>query len=321
MTDKEIYRNFCKNEPSIPLFCKDWWLDAVCGENGWDVAVVQKGGKIVATMPYHIRKQWGMTSIRMPNLTQTMGPWLAESNSKYEKKLSQQKNVMTELIKKLPPFDRFRQNFHNSISNWLPFFWHQFEQTTRYTYVIEDLRNTEKIWDGLNSRVIRNIKKAKKRFGIQVCTDLGIDVFLDLNEMTFSRQNISLPYTRDFVHRLDSACVAHNARKSFFGKDDKGKIHAAVYIVWDEDSAYYLMGGSDPSLRKSEANSLCMWSAIKFASTVTKKFDFEGSMIESVERYFRSFGARQIPYFQLEKTNSRLLQIYRDVRSWAKKSS
>jgi hypothetical protein len=319
MPDKEIYRNHCKTEPSVPLFCKDWWLDAVCGESGWDVAVVQVGGKVVATMPYHIRKQCGKTFIRMPKLTQTMGPWLADSNSKYAKRLSQQKKNMTELIKKLPPFDRFQQNFHNSISNWLPFFWYQFEQTTRYTYVIEDLTDIEKIWDGLLSSIKRNIKKAKKRFGIQVCADLGLDLFLDLNEMTFSRQNMKLPYTRDFVHILDSACVAHNARKTFFAQDDMGKIHAAIYIVWDENSAYYLMGGSDPSLRNSGANSLCMWSAIKFASTVTKKFDFEGSMIESVERYFRSFGAKQIPYFRLEKNNSRLLQIYRDVRSWTKK--
>jgi hypothetical protein len=76
------------------------------------------------------------------------------------------------------------------------------------------------------------------------------------------------------------------------------------------------MGGSDPELRNSGANSLCMWEAIKFASTVTKAFDFEGSMIESVERFFRAFGARQVPYFQISKINSPFVKIYRDIRSW-----
>ena len=49
-----------------------------------------------------------------------------------------------------------------------------------------------------------------------------------------------------------------------------------------------------------------MWEAIKFAATVTKKFDFEGSIIEPIERFFRAFGGRQIPYFQVSKTSRRM---------------
>jgi len=30
-------------------------------------------------------------------------------------------------------------------------------------------------------------------------------------------------------------------------------------------------------------------------------FDFEGSMIEPVERFFRSFGAQRVPYFGITK--------------------
>jgi hypothetical protein len=108
---------------------------------------------------------------------------------------------------------------------------------------------------------------------------------------------------------LDNSCKANNSRKIFYARDDQGTVHAAIYIVWDEISAYYLMGGTDQSYRNSGATSLCMWEAIKFASTVTERFDFEGSMIESVERFFRAFGARQIPYFQIRKVNSRLLKL------------
>ena len=45
-------------------------------------------------------------------------------------------------------------------------------------------------------------------------------------------------------------------------------------------------------------------------------FDFEGSMIESVERFFRAFGGQQRPYFHVTKTSSRLMKMRRDVRSW-----
>ena len=103
------------------------------------------------------------------------------------------------------------------------------------------------------------------------------------------------------VKKIDQACSKRNCRKIFFARDLQNRTHAALYLIWDENSAYYLMGGSDPALRNSGANSLLMWEAIQFASTVTNKFDFEGSMIEPIERFFRSFGAKQIPYSYISK--------------------
>jgi hypothetical protein len=32
-------------------------------------------------------------------------------------------------------------------------------------------------------------------------------------------------------------------------------------------------------------------------------------MIEPVERFFRAFGAKQMPYFQVSKINARLLRL------------
>ena len=44
MTKKEKYQELCKYEKSIPIFSKDWWMDAVCGEDNWDVLLVEGGG-------------------------------------------------------------------------------------------------------------------------------------------------------------------------------------------------------------------------------------------------------------------------------------
>ena len=85
----------------------------------------------------------------------------------------------------------------------------------------------------------------------------------------------------------------------------------AAIIFWNPDSAYYLMGGRNPKLRSSGATSLCMWEAIQFSASVTKSFDFEGSMNEPVERFFRAFGAVQTLYFSIKKTPSRLIKIRR----------
>ncbi len=211
---------------------------------------------------------------------------------------------MTALIDQLPSCDYFLQNFHYSVTNWLHFHWRGFNQTTRYTYVIEDLVDMVAVWKEFLENIRCDIRKAQKQVTIK--SDLDLETFLDVNALTFQRQGHALPYSRELVRRLDGVCAEHNARRIFYAQDSSGRIHAAIYIVWGENSAYYIMGGGDPELRNSGATSLCMWEAIQFAAGVTRKFDFEGSMIEPVERFFRAFGAKQVPYFSISKTNSRL---------------
>ena len=100
------------------------------------------------------------------------------------------------------------------------------------------------------------------------------------------------------------------------GKDDKGNTHAAVYLVWNDDCIWYLMGGGDPNLRSSGATSLIIWHSIKFAALEQKAFDFEGSMLEPVERYFRGFGALQVPYFTVSRSNSLKFNILKSISTF-----
>ena len=60
-------------------------------------------------------------------------------------------------------------------------------------------------------------------------------------------------------------------------------------------SAYDLMGGSDPSLRTQRGDPLLTWEAIN-AGQVTRRYDFEGSMLRRVERFVRAFGGRQVQF-------------------------
>ena len=309
------YRTLCANEPSIPLFSQAWWLDATAGEGCWDVVLVEKGDTIVATMPYVVRKRYGLTVLGQPNLTQTLGPWLCETGAKYSNKLGQHKDWLQALVAQLPPFAHFTQNWNWQMGNWLPFYWAGFTQTTRYTYILHKLADEQALWQGLQENIRREIKKAINRFKLVVRDDLSADDFLVLNRMTFARQGMAVPYTDDFVNKLDQACAARQARYILIAEDEQGRCHAGVYIVWDQNSAYYLMGGGDPELRNSGATSLCMWEAIKFARQVTKRFDFEGSMIEPVERFFRAFGAQQTPYFTVSKTPSHILKTAFFMRS------
>jgi len=281
------------------IFCQPWWLDAVA-ENRWDKVEIKKGDQLVARLPY----AWSngrREELVMPQLTQILGPWVDVGNGKLCSQLARHKDLMQELIAGLPAFNLFQQNFHYSIDNWLPWYWKKFQQTTRYTYVLEDLSDSEAIWNGFASNIKSDVRKAKKQ--VEIETPDSADDFFELNEMVFQRQSQSVPYKRSFLEKLDDACSQRGRRKIFLARGLDGQPHAACYIVWDSESAYYLLGGGHPELRRSGATSLCVWEAIQFAACVTKKFDFEGSMVEPIERFFRGFGATPKPYFRITKSN------------------
>lgn len=308
LSNKEIYRQLCEREPSIPLFSQAWWLDSVAGVDGWDVVLVEDGGEIVASMPFTIKRAYGFTIISQPILTQNLGPWLKSSDAKYSRRLSLQKKRIQELFAQLPTFDHFQQNWHSDITNWLPVYWLGFHQTTRYTYAITDLSNLDAVLSNFDSSYRNKIKKASKI--VKVKEDLSIETFHQINALTFSRQNVSIPYTLEFLKNHDEILAQMNKRKILYAEDSEGKIHSALYLTWDANSSYVHMVGEDPDLRNSGAGILLIWEAIKYTaqSLGLNKFDFEGSMLETVEPVRRDCGGIQVPYFTITKTPSRILK-------------
>lgn len=295
------------------IFVQPWWLDAVAPQ-AWDAVTLEENGRLVARMPYVVQRRYGFTALVKPPLTQTLGVWLAPDDSKYTTQLSRCHQRISALIEKLPPFDYFSQTFPYTFTNWLPFYWAGFQQTTHYTYVIDDLSDLDAVWQATRSNIRTDVRKAQKQLALR--TDLGLDAFLPLNEKTFARQGLPVPYSAALVQRIDAACGQRQQRQMFFAEDAQGRLHAAAYLVWDEESAYYLLSGSDPDLRHSGAVSMVMWEAIRFAASVTRRFDFEGSMIQPIERFFRAFGARQTPYMHISKINALSMKVALDMRSW-----
>lgn len=108
--------------------------------------------------------------------------------------------------------------------------------------------------------------------------------------------------------------VNNNCGEVLAAIDKDEKIHSILLYVWDHKSAYYLHGLTRQAFKNTGSMSLLLWEAIKRSKMSVKSFNFEGSMNPNIERYFRSFGGVQTPYFNLNQTNSKLLQLYQLVR-------
>ena len=296
------YDELVTRSPQGSIFAHRWWLEAVA-PGMYEILEIKKGDGIQAAWPIVYLKDDGAKHVFMPALTQKLGILFAPSNAKPVEKQSKNQKLTSELIEQLGDADSFHQNFHENFTDWLPFYWRGYSQTARYTYVLEDISDPTTLWHSLRRNHRRDIQRAK-RLGIRIKDDLEIARFLEMNRKTFTRQGREPLANDELICRLDRACSANAGRRIFAGIDSQGRVHAAVYVAWVDNTAYYLMGGSEPDLRESGAQLLALWEAINFSGSVVKRFDFEGSMLPQIESGFRGFGAKQLSYFSITKAPS-----------------
>jgi lipid II:glycine glycyltransferase (peptidoglycan interpeptide bridge formation enzyme) len=306
MTNKETYKILCESEPSIPIYSRDWWLDCVCGKDKWDVLLSLKDNEIEAAMLIYLPLKGVIT---MPPYTQVMGIWFnpAHESESYSKNLYRKQLLCDYFISHLPPHHYFLQNFHYSFTDWLPFYWKGYRQTTRYNYILPDIKNPDKWENQLSGDVKRNISKARDKYRIEIKRNISTELFMRINNLTFERQKTKTVHP-ETLQKIIDVSRSKNQGDIWGAFDEQGRLHAAVFIVWQDSCAYYIAGGSDPELRGSGAHAYALWKAIGDVAEHSSSFDFEGSMIQGVEHFFRGFGAIQMPFYTLSKGKIYLIE-------------
>lgn len=148
MTNKEKYEEFCKTA-YIPIFSKSWWMDAVCGPDNWDVWLYDNGEQILAAMPYYMEQRGPYRYITKAPLTQNNGLLFRKDDTRKavtEAELQEKIiNAACAFIKEMG-VDVYEQQFHHSFQNWQPFFWNNYTNILRYTYVILDTSDIDQVF-------------------------------------------------------------------------------------------------------------------------------------------------------------------------------
>lgn len=308
-----MYIEFCNRQPTIPIFSQPWWLNAVCGEKNWDVILVKKDNKIVGSFPIYkvSRKSIGIKAITMPRLTQKLGPYIVyPNNQKESSKLSYEKEILSEIISQIPKNDYLAINFDYIYTNWLPFYWNGFNQTTRYTYIIEDISNPKLVFDNFSGNKKTDIRKAQKFVTIKY--DLPCESFLNYYDNSLAKLNDSLSFSKDLFRTIYENAYRKNQGRIIYavGKENMDDIYGAIFYVWDAVSIYVITTVFDPDFRTYAASSLLFYQIMVNNRNSGLKFDFEGSSIEKIENSYNKFGTKQVPFFVISKKYSWKYKVY-----------
>lgn len=279
------------------VFEEAWWLDTVA-PGRWKEVCIENNKKVIARWAVCYRGK----RIAMPSLTQTCSPWILVEGGKKKYKSNEYMNqVIDEILEKVSEYRSISIMLDSSTTYFLPYLWNGFEVKPYISYQIRNLNNIEDIFDGFSKNIRRDIRAAEKK--LRVSYEYSAEILYPVLEKTFFEQKRKCPVTKELLEKILQNARKHHAGKMISAIDEEGTIHASAFFLYDERRCYYLLGGKDASCRNSNGLTLVIWEGIKFASSVSKVFDFEGSVIQGIENHFRRFGGEPVVYYQVKRQN------------------
>ncbi len=178
------------------------------------------------------------------------------------------------------------------------FQWNKWKVKVNYTYQINLNQTEDELFNQLSSEKRKSIRRCKKD-EIIIQEEKNYETVKQLVLKTFQRQKKTINI--NYLDKIFSQWADGKNSFAFVACSNQKPI-AATFCVYDSKVCYYLLGGYDNEFAHHGAGVSCMWySILKSKSMGVNIFDFEGSMLPAVERYFRDFGGHPVPYYACER--------------------
>lgn len=302
---------------SASVYYETWWIKLMSKPNHFEIIEFNDDNGLICYFPYVLYEKrlffQTHTIISMPKFTQCLGPYINKTTIKW----SEYKKIVNYIIDNLPKHSYFDMRFNTVITDWLPWYWRGYKQKTLYTFQIKLNNSIECIFDNFKPRTKNEIRYALKN-NYNVLHFQSIDDIYPLIEMTYLKQNLNVPYSKDFLSAIHNECIKHESINILLIEDENGVKQAGAVLIFNKYSTINLITAKNYFYNNRGVTELLIYESIKFASNKSQVFDFEGSMIESINDFYRSFSPELIPYFEITKYNNRFFYFVTMLFSFTK---
>ncbi len=294
---------FCeKAEPSIGVFGSKKWLSIY--ENTLTLIGIYKDEhQLIGGFYFLNTKKYGFTFIKLPPYTPHCGLFFL-SDSKNNSSVN---NFSKEVMNEVCTYFSDQKSaltvlaFPSNIIDFQPFIWSKYKVIPNYTYRINLDKSLEYIKSNFDSKNRNVINKAIKEE-------------VTVTENSLPKENL-FQFFVDSLNTTDANIYKEELKNVFLKFSDttnsfsmvahKNKeLLGTVFCVFDKNTCYYLLGGVNKKSGVQGVNNILVQKCIEKAKELgCKTFDFEGSMLKGVEKFFRSFGPELVPYFTVNKAS------------------
>ena len=285
LTRKELditkYDRCITNACNTRIYAYSWYLDIVCDD--WDVLITEN---YQVVMPLPKRKKYGINYIYLPPWCQQLGLF-----SKDDITASLIDQFIAHIPKKFKMIDVFF-NSENSVQ--------QKKRKARKNFILSLNRPYKAIYDQFSKGRRSSIKKGSKE-GLTIKENYKSEKIIE-----FFKQHKGNELNKDEADYLVLNKLMAKALTMGFAESlgvvnlDKELIGGAFFLK-DQHRVTYLFSAINKEGRDKQAMSFLIDRMIKKYANNELIFDFEGSVIDELASFFKSFGAEQETYFHLKR--------------------
>jgi hypothetical protein len=270
---------------SLP-YAYTWYIDALCTK--WIALIV---GEYDFVMPIAIGRKWGFLYAYQPLFCQQLGVFYRSRNE-----------VIIDLMLKTA----FKQFLYINLNI-------NFDNTTKTR--LRGLSKKENLVLKLSGKhtetqkkysdnTLRNIKKGQKAgLTFEAGDKRSYENFTDFYiTNTAIKDSHFKPKHADTLKCLIHQFVIQDCGRLFLAKTTDGEICAGVMVVETPDRIIHLLPAADEHARQNGAMQFLVDAMLHHYAGSDKVYDFEGSSVKSIARFYEGFGAETEGFFMLEKS-------------------
>ncbi|MDP2424306.1 MAG: GNAT family N-acetyltransferase [Bacteroidales bacterium] len=284
------------------VYAWSWYLDIVC--DGWEALVE---GNYTRIFPLTPARKAGIRYLFQPPFTQQLGLF---------SKGSPGGDMTDAYLSELQKFYRFAEinlNHCNRVQQA------KCRVVMRRNYELDMIQPYQDLRLLYSENTIRNIRKAEKE-GISITNiaDPKSIIALFRQQKGKDLKNFK-PQHYTILEQLIYKCLYKNMAISLGAYDRFNHLVAGAFLLKSHHRLIFIFSATSPAARASGAMHLLIDTIIQNHSSQALTFDFEGSDIPGLARFYAGFGSKEVMYPQvfinrlpwLISTGVRLIKVLR----------
>ncbi len=298
--DSELWDRFINESPQKIIYATSGYLDCACPN--WSAIICKHGEKWLGVMPLNISKKFYQEYSLKPPLIQYLGIFFTEMDEKMHRLIHLKKTIIENIIKAIPQKVKlYSHNFSPSFDYFMPFYWNKFEIRPFHSYNLSLDNSLQEIYSNFSQSVTKRIARSEK-LNLKCIENNSIN---NLIKIMVGRKIIDKKVGNKFEELWKFIDSKKNGFTIYIADPLTNQIYCGGAFLIDNDRIILLASALDFRFKKTGAHALLVWKGIQKAHQIggIRIFDFEGSMIKSIENYTRAFGATPIVYYNISRNN------------------
>lgn len=298
ISDTQLFSE--KAEPFTGVFGSKAWL-SMYGKDLVMIGIFKDEHQMIGGFYYLKTKKLGFDFIKLPPYTPHCGLFFQSESKNRSSANGFSKEVMQEVCLYFSSLKSALTilAFPAEIIDMQAFIWNKYKVVPNYTYRIDLSQSLEDIRGNFDPKNRNAINKALKE---EVTTTLNAHSKQEV--LTFFKTQLSATGANIYENILQKILLefSDDANSFCFSATKNKELLGMVFCIYDKHACYYLLGSVNKQAGIQGVNNLLVQKSIEQAKALhCRIFDFEGSMLKGVEKFFRSFGPELFPYFTVNK--------------------